>query len=196
MSAVLNDQMKSSSFPSRGLDIEDQDDSDIGLFASSFDIGQQHCYEYASTLDNITALKSESERNNMHISRLTEENQQLCRERDSLHREFSDLRVRFNESKECLEGQIETTSRREHEMAKMESKWRAFVAREREEIQNGRIELEEERQNLERNREDIALYAGNGDDYVGKLADMRNEVRMKLLANVFTNLLFSSVMLN
>ncbi len=178
MSTVVNDQRERYSFPSEEMEKDYHDTPGIGLFApSSFDTGQQRSYEYASMLDNITSLKSESERNNIYISRLTEEKQQLCRERDSLHHELLELRVRFNESKDCLERQIEATSQREQEMAKMESKWRAFVAREREEIQNGRMELEEERQRLERDREDIALCAGNSEDYVEKMADMRNEVR-------------------
>mmetsp|Transcript_19529 Transcript_19529/g.29567 ORF Transcript_19529/g.29567 Transcript_19529/m.29567 type:complete len:589 (+) Transcript_19529:1933-3699(+) len=131
---------------------------------------------YYNLLQTVSSFQSDQERSGIQITQLTKKNLELNQDRESLRSELVELRLRFDESKQCITQQIESSSRRERELSKVESRWRASVEKERKEISNLYRGLEEKECLLNRKY----VEGENSGSIDGNEKETSEDIRMEL----------------
>ena len=170
--------------PSSPSSLSSQNDDDLNEFPD-IDI---NTHRYNSLLEEISSLQTDLQNTKAAAAKLSTEHQSLQQEYQQSKLQLTHLRNRLDESKKALQEHVKAACLREKEgqgdlgLAALESKWRAVVEKEREEIEDTHRELMEKMVDLERMREQIRHEVCK--EYDVKLEAVRQEVsggRLKLL---------------
>jgi len=130
--------------------------------------------EYNDLLETVRGLQSNLQTAHIRVSQLGKENQTLRVNKEETQLELTQVRIRFDESKKALAGQVQTTCLRERELGKLESKWRARVEQERNEIQASHKDLVDKSLDMESMR--MQLCDNVEKEYEARFEIVRKEV--------------------